>query len=387
MVKKGSVWSSSQGPTTWYMGGLLLSSFVLFGRQYLTSARLSEPAARLVDDEAPSSKNERGQTIRGDVNAQELYRAYESIRDEYRAKAFHCDHERGVPTVGGMTSDECHGKWRTLKATDGIEVSMMDHPTDPGVPYVRMSGVLEASVGDVWSYTGLDNWDQSMATADPFYEGLDVAGTYVLSDDNHAAKRRRRKPTTNNVLSAPPERVEIVLARKRTTRILTFGKRDFTFVQVSDLPREEDGVWTSGTVSVATDVMPRVEGYTRGFQDSVSFYEPLAEERTRITVVFRYDLNDNDAAKGTGGAVPMWLYVKNVGHIATMAIRNMRKEVKKFAAQRRAAASNTSAAADDDESHQSEDASTSREHKNVFVRSWRSWLRRIRREEPVKMLS
>lgn len=86
MVKKGSVWSSSQGPTTWYMGGLLLSSFVLFGRQYLTSARLSEPAARLVDDEAPSSKNERGQTIRGDVNAQGEDEAKRSSRRRRRRR-------------------------------------------------------------------------------------------------------------------------------------------------------------------------------------------------------------------------------------------------------------------------------------------------------------
>ena len=72
-----------------------------------------------------------------------------------------------------------------------------------------------------------------MPKMDPFYEGLTVHGEY-----KHKS-------------------IEMKLARKTIKRLITFGKRDFTFVSVSDHPRG-DGTWVSGTVSVTTDKIPRV---------------------------------------------------------------------------------------------------------------------------------
>ena len=115
--------------------------------------------------------------------------------------------------------------------------------------------------------------------------------------------------------------------------MLTFAKRDFTFVQVSDVPRD-DGVWVSGTVSVITEKLPRVKDYTRAFQDSIAFYEevPPAGEgespRTKITIVCRIDLNDS-SEDGDGGNIPMWIYVKTVGSAGVLTIKNMRNELLK----------------------------------------------------------
>jgi hypothetical protein len=111
------------------------------------------------------------------------------------------------------------------------------------------------------------------------------------------------------------------LARKRTKRILTFGKRDFVFISVADIPHR-DGTLTSGTVSVITKRLPRTRGYTRAFQDSVAFYRPLGKNKTHLTIVCRIDLNDS---LGEGGAIPMWLYVKTIGVTGARSVLAMRQ--------------------------------------------------------------
>ena len=119
------------------------------------------------------------------------------------------------------------------------------------------------------------------------------------------------------------------LARKTLKRIVAFGKRDFTFVSVSDHPRG-DGAWVSGTVSVVTDQIPRDKRYTRAFQDSIAFYEPVTDETgnpaTKLTIVFRIDLNDSSDG-GNGGFIPMFMYVKTVGSTGMLSVQNMKKEL------------------------------------------------------------
>lgn len=116
----------------------------------------------------------------------------------------------------------------------------------------------------------------------------------------------------------------MILARKRTDRILAFGKRDFVFLSVTDEPLA-DGTWVSGTVSVQTPKLPRQEGYVRAFQDSIAFYKPISENRTKITIVCRIDLNDSADEAGAGGWIPMWLYVKTVGISGAKSVISMRK--------------------------------------------------------------
>lgn len=278
-----------------------------------------------------STKVERGKLVSAQVTAEELYEAYQSIRNEYDEKAFMCDHEDHSHSLyvsknsnrksTKKQNDKCQGKWKTLKQTeDGIEVSILQHPSDPTCPYVRMTAVMPGSMEDVWNFLMLDNWDKTMPKMDPFYEGLEISKRYFF----HTKKKN------NNKHKKP---IEMILARKKTNRLLTFGKRDFTFVQVSDTPRD-DGVWVSGTVSVVTDKLPRKKGYTRAFQDSIAFYEPLPpgnngmEPRTRITIVCRIDLNDS-AQDGDGGSIPMWIYVKTIGSTGVLSIKNMMKELQK----------------------------------------------------------
>ncbi|KAL3908050.1 MAG: hypothetical protein SGILL_008632 [Bacillariaceae sp.] len=125
------------------------------------------------------------------------------------------------------------------------------------------------------------------------------------------------------------EGIHMILARKRTKRILAFGKREFVFLSVKDEPLE-DGTWCSGTVSVdSPSKVPRNKSYTRAFQDSIAFYKPLYDNndrntRTKLTIVCRIDLNDS-SEDGNGGWIPMWLYVKTIGTTGARSVMSMRK--------------------------------------------------------------
>lgn len=145
-----------------------------------------------------------------------------------------------------------------------------------------------------------------MPQMDPFYEGLTVLGDY---------KHRG---------------IEMKLARKRTGRIVAFGKRDFAFVSVSDHP--QDGAWVSGTVSVVTDEIPRRRGYVRAYQDSIAFYEGMDDDavtgrpRMKLTIVFRLDLNDSREG-GEGGYIPMAIYKLTVGRTGMLSVQNMKRQL------------------------------------------------------------
>lgn len=244
---------------------------------------------------------ERGKVISNYVTGKELFEAYRQIREEYHTKA--------------MSKDYIE-KWNILKETDdGVQIGMLQHPSDPTCPYVRMVADMPGEVNDVWDFLELDNWEESMPKMDPFYAGLTILGKYTHRP--HA-----RRPAVN-----------MVLARKRTKRIVTFGKRDFTFVSVSDIP-QSNGVRVSGTVSVVTPKFPREKNFVRAFQDSVAFYESLPndsildEPRSRLTIVCRIDLNDSSKG-GEGGNIPMWIYVKTIGQSGVLSMNNMKAELRK----------------------------------------------------------
>lgn len=286
------------------------------------------------DGALKQAKLERGKPVNTEITAEELYDAYQSIRNEYNEKAFMCDNEnRNSPyriKLSSSSNTNCGGKWQTLKLTDdGIEISMLHHPSDPTCPYVRMSAIIPGSREDIWNFLALDNWDETMPKLDPFYEGLEITKKYSIKKKGRSKKGKL---------------IEMTLARKRTKRMVTFGKRDFTFVQVSDTPRD-DGVWISGSVSVVTDKLPRVNGYTRAFQDSIAFYEEMPitptkttpstyspyntdQPQTKITIVCRIDLNDS-SENGDGGNIPMWFYVKTIGSAGVMSIKSMQKELER----------------------------------------------------------
>lgn len=165
----------------------------------------------------------------GDVTAKSLFQAYEEIKEEYSEKAF------------GANQDD----WVVVKeGADGLNVAMLHHPSDPSCPYVRLHATMPGSVNDVWGSFRLSNWERLMSAVDPFFEGIAILEQYDYG------------------------KVNLVLARKRAKRLVTFGKRDFLFVSVSDTPRP-DGVLVSGTVSIVTPKYPRVEGYVRAYQVSM----------------------------------------------------------------------------------------------------------------------
>ncbi len=151
----------------------------------------------------------------------------------------------------------------------------------------------------------LDNWENSLPKIDPYYDGLSVLGKY-----KHGG-------------------LEMTLARKRTKRLVTFGKRDFTFLSVSE-HLKNDQVRISGTVSVSSPRMSKERGYVRAYQDSMSYYESMDNDadtgrpRMRLTMVFRLDLNDSTEG-GDGANVPMWVYVKTAGTSAMASVQNMKR--------------------------------------------------------------
>lgn len=230
----------------------------------------------------PPPKPQRGKHLSSPIDARDLYQAYREIQSDYKNKAF------------GRERD-----WKSLNQKNGVEVSMLEHPEDPTCPYVRMKGIFPVSVEECWNFLSLSNWDYSMPKMDPFYEGVSIHGEY-----RH-------------------DKVAMMLCRKRTKRIFAFGKRDLVFLSVKDEPLP-DGTWVSGTVSVHSDILPRQPGYTRAFQDSIAFYKPLAgNTKTELTIMCRIDLNDS-GEDGTGGFIPMWLYVKAIGKTGTQSVIRMR---------------------------------------------------------------
>jgi hypothetical protein len=261
-------------------GSILLSEEPMMPTP-LTAATAAAAAAVIIEPK-------RGKFVGANFDARDLYDAYKEIESEYHEKAFSAANQN---------------QWKILTRREDAEVAMMEHPSDPNCPYVRLTAVIPTSVQDCWNFLLLSNWETSMPKMDPFYEGVELHGDFTY------------------------KKVHMILARKRTQRIVAFGKRDFVFVSVTDEPLA-DGTWVSGTVSVQTPTIPRQVGYTRAFQDSIAFYKPIEETngvitKTKITIVCRIDLNDS-SADGSGGWIPMWIYVKTIGATGARSVISMR---------------------------------------------------------------
>lgn len=87
---------------------------------------------------------ERGKRISTKISSQELFEAYRDLRKEYSNFAFN---------PGAVKS------WSVIKESkDGIQISLLKHKDDPSCPYVRMEGVVDGSIQDVWGFLELKNW-------------------------------------------------------------------------------------------------------------------------------------------------------------------------------------------------------------------------------------
>jgi hypothetical protein len=258
-----------------------------------TAASVAVPTKTTISPHDEMEAPRRGKFVGSNFDARELYDAYKEIQSEYYQKA-----------LGSGAND-----WKILTRKDGVEISMLEHPSDPTCPYIRMTAVIPTPVEDCWEFLQLANWDETMPKMDPFYEGVSLYGEFTYRN------------------------VHMILAQKRTQRILAFGKRDFVFLSVTDQPMK-DGTWVSGSVSVQTPKIPRQAGYTRAYQDSIAFYKPLEDNtKTRVTIVCRIDLNDSTDG-GSGGFMPMWLYVKTIGATGARSVLSMRKALEEQALKR-----------------------------------------------------
>ena len=139
---------------------------------------------------------------------EELYNAYLSIRNEYNEKAFLCD------GTNNKQSKNCGGSWKILKSKDGIEVSMLQHPSDPSCPYVRMVATLPGKLEDVWNFLSLDNWERTMPKMDPFYEGVEITKRYAFepnTSSKESNKKKKQRKKNMNGRSSQTNMVEMTL--------------------------------------------------------------------------------------------------------------------------------------------------------------------------------
>jgi hypothetical protein len=144
------------------------------------------------------NKLQRGKVLEKEFNEYDLLRAYREIQSEYRNKAFGDEYYSNNDGEGEETSSSSsqqqqqqqQQQWKVLTTMDPnknnkkynndndnnddeiIRVSMLEHPSDPLCPYVKMEAIIPKSVEKCWNFLSLDKWDETMPKMDPFYEGL-----------------------------------------------------------------------------------------------------------------------------------------------------------------------------------------------------------------------
>mmetsp|Transcript_4995 Transcript_4995/g.8204 ORF Transcript_4995/g.8204 Transcript_4995/m.8204 type:complete len:277 (-) Transcript_4995:49-879(-) len=239
----------------------------------------------------------RGKTIQNVDSGEEIYQLYQDKLQEYQDKAF-------SNSVG----------WKTLKKTnDEIEISILPSDDARDCPYIRMRATMPTTALKLQSFMSFKNWKIFMPLINPFYQGMSVVKEYSTGT------------------------AQMVMARKLSTRIFGFGRRDFSLLSIvedHDAPKRNDGVLVSGSISViAPEHIPRYQGFTRAFQDMVCFYKAVdsnaeGHDQTELTIILRTDLNDSTDG-GSGGYVPMWLVAKTLGIAGSKAMHGLRNVVKK----------------------------------------------------------
>ena len=131
------------------------------------TAATNDPKATEDESKRPSRRPSRGKVLSDDFDKNDLLRAYREIQAEYHERAF-------SDSIGQQQTQENQKQsWRLLKTIkpkdvgssgslnpqdpsstneekydSTISVSMMEHPSDPLCPYVKMETILPVSVQD-----------------------------------------------------------------------------------------------------------------------------------------------------------------------------------------------------------------------------------------------
>lgn len=255
-------------------------SFVLIGFLLESSAVSLSP----IPERKNISTLYRGKLVSNPVSSESLYSAYKEVQKDYLEKNESKD-------------------WKVVRSKDRVEISILQSNDDPDCPFIRMRAVMPATPKALSLFMGFQNWGTFMRLINPFYDGMTILREYSYGD------------------------ARMTMVRKKSTRILGFGRRDFGLVSVLDTPRS-DGVWMSGTFTIiSADIIPHQPGFTRAFQDSICVYKPMPNDETEMTIILRTDLNDSTAG-GSGGFVPMWAVVKTIGTAGHRAIKGLRNHVR-----------------------------------------------------------
>lgn len=233
-----------------------------------------------------STSRYRGKYLDSMISAERLYVAYKEVQREY------------------LEQNESK-YWKIMKSKDGVEIAVLQSKEDPNCPFIRMRAMMPASPKALWRFMGFRNWGTFMRLVNPFYEGMTVLQEFCYGE------------------------ATLTIIRKRSTRILGFGRRDFGLVSVLDLP-QSDGVWMSGTFTIISPgTLPQQPGFIRAFQDILCIFKPLPDGLSEMTIILRTDLNDSSEG-GSGGFVPMWAVVKTIGSAGHRAIRGLQNHVREL---------------------------------------------------------
>ena len=188
----------------------------------------------------PQSSLQRGQRLSSTLPVDDLYASYLQARAEYQARL----------------SKDNTGWRKVVKTKSNITVSLLNHPDDPYCPYVKMEMQVPVPVDDVVDFLSIPKWDANMPKVDPYYEGVTVHKSVQHKGADIAVCHRRMKRLGG-----------------------LFGKRDFAFLSVTEeegpSSTSAGGTRVATTMSIITPKIPRMSGYTRGYQDSYAIYRPV----------------------------------------------------------------------------------------------------------------
>ena len=202
-----------------------------------------------------------------------------------------------------LTNDK---EWKKVAGNKDVKVSMYSGPKTPsdGSSIILVSVRIPTKLKHVVYNFDPKLWSETQKFQDPFFSSWDVIhniGGVVTSGNKSPLKI---------LTDGKSPIVEVIIGRRRTKRLLTFGKREMILATF----KEEGDDWTNvGVRSINHLEYPPGGKYTRAFQDMiVSMKEGNEGEYTDVRCVMKVDL---------GGMIPRGIFRKMVGQTGVMAFK------------------------------------------------------------------
>ncbi|GMH95202.1 hypothetical protein TrST_g1331 [Triparma strigata] len=207
-----------------------------------------------------------------------------------------------------LTNDK---DWNKVAGNKDIKVSMYSGPKFPssGSSIILVSVRIPTKLTHVAYNFDPKFWSETQKFQDPFFDTWDVIheiGPVVTSGNKSPLKilTEGKSPV-----------VDVIIGRRLTKRLLTFGRREMIFATFKE---EGEGYTNVGVRSINHLEYHPGGKYTRAFQDMVvEMKEGGGGEYTDVKCVMRVDL---------GGMIPRGIFRKMVGQTGVMAFKAVMKK-------------------------------------------------------------